>query len=285
MKKRYRLLAILLIVLLAGVWVLWGNCSVEVSRITITSDDLPEIFDGLRIAQVSDLHNGEFGAENARLLEKLSGAEPDIILITGDLIDSRNTDIQTALTFAEAAVDIAPVYYVTGNHEARIAEYESLRSGLEKAGVVILDDRKATLERDGETVTLAGVNDPGFRADGMLSDDEVTRSALDGILDGFEGYTILLAHRPELFDVYAAAGIDLVFSGHAHGGQFRLQLIGGLIAPNQGLLPEYDAGLFTQGATNMIVSRGLGASIIPVRINNRPELVVVELRAASSDAE
>ena len=93
-----------------------------------------------------------------------------------------------------------------------------------------------------------------------------------------QGYTVLLSHRPELFAVYAEQGIDLVFSGHAHGGQFRLPILGGLIAPNQGLFPQFDAGQFTSGQTAMLVSRGIGNSVIPIRINNRPQIVVAELR-------
>ena len=103
------------------------------------------------------------------------------------------------------------------------------------------------------------------------------RTKLDRLADPEGGYTILLSHRPELFDVYAASQIDLVFSGHAHGGQFRLPWIGGLVAPNQGLFPQYDAGLYTSGNTQMFVSRGIGNSIIPLRFNNRPEIVLAEL--------
>ena len=153
------------------------------------------------------MHNAEFGEENAHLLNILSESKPDIIAITGDLVDAQHTDIDTALSFVEKADRIAPVYYVTGNHEASLPQYDELKTGLE------------------------------------------------------------------------AAGVDLVLSGHAHGGQFRLPLIGGLVAPNQGFFPKYDAGLYTDGGTNMVVSRGLGNSIIPLRFNNRPEIVLVELKA------
>ena len=102
---------------------------------------------------------------------------------------------------------------------------------------------------------------------------------LKNLIDDESGYTILLSHRPELFETYMDGGIDLVFSGHAHGGQFRLPFIGGLVAPNQGMFPKYDAGLYTDGGTSMVVSRGIGNSIIPFRFNNRPEIVLVELNA------
>lgn len=105
----------------------------------------------------------------------------------------------------------------------------------------------------------------------------MTARVLDNLMDDNDGYTILLSHRPELFTTYTASGVDLVFTGHAHGGQFRIPFVGGLVAPNQGFFPEYDAGLYTAETTNMVVSRGVGNSIIPLRINNRPELIVVTL--------
>ena len=105
----------------------------------------------------------------------------------------------------------------------------------------------------------------------------MVRTKLNNLADTESSYIILLSHRPELFESYVSCNIDLVLSGHAHGGQFRLPFIGGLIAPDQGIFPKYDAGLFTNGSTNMIVSRGLGNSIIPIRFNNRPEVIVIEL--------
>ena len=206
---------------------------------------------------------------------------PDIIVITGDLVDSRNTDIEIALEFARQAIKISLVYYITGNHEARISEYEELKMGLEEAGVIVLENEKVTMEREGESLTMIGLDDPSFREDYLFGDAvSVTQSALTELHNESDGYTILLAHRPELFDTYVDVGVDLVFSGHAHGGQFRLPFIGGLFAPNQGLFPEYDSGLYTEGITNMLVSRGVGNSLIPLRINNRPEIIVVEFQSA-----
>ena len=140
--------------------------------------------------------------------------------------------------------------------------------------------RKIELSREGERITLIGLDDPSFREDYLFGDDEDVVSAfLDELYAESDGYTILLSHRPELFDTYVDAEVDLVFSGHAHGGQFRLPFVGGLVAPNQGFVPEYDAGLYTEGTTNMLASRGIGNGIIPIRINSRPEIVVAELLA------
>ena len=270
------LLALLLV--LAG-WILWSNRVLELNTYTVESLDLPNSFDGFRIAHVSDLHNTEFGDNNGKLLAVLRKAQPDIIAITGDLIDSRRTNISVALKFAEEAVKIAPCYYVPDNHEARIVEYDVLRSGLEKLGVVVLQNENTTMETSGETITVAGVLDPSFETDYLLGDSEtVMKDYLQSTVTE-DAYTLLLSHRPELLQAYADYGIELVLSGHAHGGQFRLPLAGGLIAPNQGFFPEYDAGLFTQGNTNMIVSRGIGNSAFPFRFNNRPEVILVILKA------
>ena len=204
MKKRpIKLCAISILFFTLLIWTIWGNTALTVNNIKISSSRIPATFSGFRIAQVSDLHNAQFGKGNKKLLELLSESKPDIIAITGDLVDAGHTNIGVALDFAKEAVNIAPVYYVTGNHEASLSQYNELKTGLE---------------------------------------------------------TILLSHRPELFESYARCNIDLVLSGHAHGGQFRLPFIGGLIAPNQGLFPKYDAGLFTNGSTMIICSGGLRRS-------------------------
>lgn len=275
-KKTLCVLAGIFLVLI--VWTVWGNTALERNTYTIRSPELPDVFDGYRIAQVSDLHNAEFGDRNQRLLEMLREAEPDMIAMTGDLIDSQKTDLAVALAFAKEAVQIAPCYYVLGNHEARVSEYPELKAGLENAGVTVLDDAQVKIETSGESITVIGVNDPSFHADYLTGDAAVIDQKLSELATEDTGFTILLSHRPELFDTYVSHDIDLVLSGHAHGGQFRLPLIGGLVAPNQGLFPKYDDGLYSEGNTNMIVSRGLGNSIIPFRFNNRPEVVLIELK-------
>ena len=282
MKKPNRktvLIVSVLVILCLGIWTLWGNIALEVNEYEIVSDRIPEAFAGFRIAQVSDLHNKDFGEGYGQLLTLLSEINPDIIVVTGDLIDSRQTDLDVALEFAWQAGKIARVYYVSGNHEARVPEYEDLKTGLVKAGVVILENQKVQITREGESITLMGIDDPSFQEDYLFGDSEsVARQAIENLKNESDGYTILLSHRPELFDLYVDTEMDLVFSGHTHGGQFRLPFIGGLVAPNQGFFPEYDAGQFTEEYTTMIISRGVGNSIIPIRFNNRPEIVLVTLR-------
>ncbi len=268
----------MMIVCLA-IWTIWGNTALMVSEISVSSDRLPDSFSGCCIAQISDLHNAEFGDENEKLLRMLSESKPDIIVITGDLIDSRRTDTDVAIRFAKEAAEIAPTYYVTGNHEARMEHYEELKFSLVNAGVTVLEDETAVWERNSQTVRLLGLNDPDFTIKGDLFGEipAMASTKLQAMLGEETGYTILLSHRPELFDTYASCGIDLVLSGHAHGGQFRLPFIGGLYAPGQGFFPKYDAGLYTKDRTSMAVSRGLGNSIIPIRFNNPPEMILIKL--------
>ena len=280
-KKRFIFLAVVAAVLITLViWIAWGNTALELNTYTVTSARLPECFDGYRIAHVSDLHNAEIGEDNEKLLTMLREADPDMIAITGDLIDSRNTNVEIALQFAQEAMKIAPCYYVSGNHEARVNEYEELKTGLISAGVIILEDAQTEISIEGQTITLIGVNDPSFQTDYLFGDSEtVINSKLTELHTDGEVFTILLSHRPELFDTYTDHDVDLVLSGHAHGGQFRLPFIGGMVAPNQGLFPEYDAGIYTEGNTSMLVSRGIGNSILPFRINNRPEVILIELQS------
>ena len=265
------------IVLALLLWAIWENTTLEVNAYTVSSECLPKAFDGYRIAQISDLHNTAIGENNEKLLSMLRELKPDMIAITGDLIDSRNTDMETALQFVKEAVKIAPCYYVTGNHEARVTAYLALQQGLTTLGVDVLDDEKTSIEREGESISLIGLNDPAFQME--YEPALLIRSRLQNMTDE-ESFAILLSHRPDLFDVYAENGVDLVLSGHAHGGQFRLPFVGGLFAPNQGFLPEYDAGVYTRGSTQMIVSRGIGNSAFPLRFNNPPEILLIELKTA-----
>ena len=274
--------AILLLVLV--VWTVWSNTALELNTYMVGSKELPDVFDGYRIAHVSDLHNAEMGDGNEKLLAMLRAAEPGMIAITGDMIDSRNTDVEVALNFAEKAMQIAPCYYVTGNHEARVSEYDELKAGLEACGVIVLENEREQIEMSGEFITILGVDDPSFNTDYLFGDSaSVVSNTLAEISTEDDVFTVLLSHRPELFDTYVACGMDLTLSGHAHGGQFRLPFVGGLVAPNQGFFPKYDSGIYTENGTNMIVSRGIGNSLLPFRFNNRPEVILIELRSVGGD--
>lgn len=254
-------------------WLVWGNVSLETEYYTVTDMKLPEAFSGYRIAHVSDLHNATIGKGNRRLLSAIRDAEPDSIVITGDLIDSRRTDMDVAFDFVREAAQIAPVLYVSGNHEARL-DYPAIRQGLREAGANILDDDKMILGDGENSLAFLGLADQSF------SSAEEMSEKLDSLLQETAGYRILLCHRPELFDIFQKKDIDLMLSGHAHGGQVRIPFVGGLYTPDQGLFPKYDAGLYEAEGSRLLISRGLGDTILPLRIGNRHTLLVIELRSS-----
>lgn len=266
-------LLLLLLLILTGSYLYWGNTSLQTTDFTVTNKKIPVAFQDFTIVQISDLHNTRFGSKQQRLLKTVAQQQPDIIVITGDFFDSYHTDLEPSMEFINGAIDIAPIYYVPGNHEARRPEqYAQLKEYMKTAGVIILDNKCSRIEKDNSAIQLCGINDPNF----FNSSSQSLLTELHQLTDNVTDYTILLAHRPNL-RLYAQANVQLVLSGHAHGGQFRF-LQKGLIAPNQGLLPEYTSGLYKLDNVQMIVSRGLGNSIIPMRVNNRPEIVSITLR-------
>ena len=277
-KKRSVKYSIALLLLLLVSWTVWGNVTVGVTHYTVASHRLPEAFEHYRIAVVSDLHNAEFGKGNSRLIEQIEKEKPDLIAITGDIVDANRTDLEVAVGLVHRLTKIAPCYYVTGNHEAWLEKeiYQELEKKLLAEGVVIFHDSVMQLTRNGSAVQVAGLEDPDFTDRDSSIQESILRTKL-GNMGLSDAYCILLSHRPETFEAYVAQGIDLVLCGHAHGGQFRLPFIGGIVAPNQGLFPEFDGGRYTKNNTVMVVSRGIGNSIIPVRFNNRPEIVVIDL--------
>ncbi len=269
-KQKYIKLAITLgIVIALIVFCNFQNKHLETTNYTYEAEQLGADLEGYRIVQISDLHNAKFGKNNKRLIDKVRECDPDMIVLTGDLVDSNHTNVNRAVQFVNEIVKICPVYYVTGNHEywLETSEYDELMTGLTGAGVVILDDQAVEISRGDAKFRLVGLDDKSL-ADGTLGT----------LLNDESEFTVVLAHEPQYLARYASTGVDLVLSGHAHGGQFRLPFVGGIVAPDQGFLPEYTAGEYYMNGTEMIVSRGLGNSVIPVRLFNYPEIVCVELK-------
>ncbi|MBR6801241.1 MAG: metallophosphoesterase [Eubacteriaceae bacterium] len=278
MKNLNSVKIIVIIFLTLTIWAVWANKAIEINYHEVISPLIPDAFEGFKIAHLSDLHNESFGEDNEKLIDVLRENSPDIIVITGDIIDSRRTNMDVAENFVSEAVKIAPVYYVNGNHEARISGYDDFEKRLISCGVAVLNNESIFLKKGDDSINLIGLRDPSFDRGEYIED---TEGKLTDRLENLkkEGYNILLSHRPEYFEVYVKSGIDLVFTGHAHGGQFRLPFIGGLYAPGQGIFPKYTSGMHTSENTSMLVSRGLGNSIIPIRINNRPEVIFVMLKS------
>lgn len=271
-----RWLLILLILLILLVMFLWGQQNdLQVNPVTVTSPKTPAPFDGLRIVQLSDLHGKEFGMEHETILREVKNLEPDLIAITGDLID-QESQIDLMVLLAEGLAEIAPTYYVTGNHEWAVRKVSELKEALTGAGVRVLSNEFEVWEKDGATLAIAGVDDPNGPA------DQKTGKELRGEIDA--DYTILLAHRNTVFD-YAGWGYDLVLCGHGHGGIVRIPILDkGVLGTDRTLFPEFDGGLygFADGGS-CFESRGLGSNTVPIqafRLFNRPELPLITLTSS-----
>jgi len=255
------------------------NNSIGITKYKYVNSKLPKGFNSYKIIQISDLHNKNY---NGKLTEKIKETNPDIIVITGDLIDRRNTKIDVAIKLIKKINTIAPIYYVSGNHEQLSGKYNELKKELEKLNVGIIDNSYITLSKNKnkDKIGLMGIADPSIlqsEKNYLFADNsQYVKNSIAKLLEEADtDFNILLSHRPEQFNIYKDMNMDLVFSGHAHGGQIRLPIVGGLVAPNQGLLPKYTQGVYTSDSTSMVVSRGLGNSIFPFRVFNPPELVMV----------
>lgn len=277
-KKYIKSAIVLLIVIALLLFCNFQNKHLETTHYTYKAEQLGADLEGYRIVQISDLHNAKFGKNNQKLVDRIRECAPDMIVLTGDLADSNHTNVDRAIQFVDEIVKICPVYYVTGNHEYWLekSEYDELMDGLIGAGVVILDDQVVEISRGDAKFRLVGLDDKSL-ADGTLG--TLLNNAQNVAHEDSEKkeFTVVLAHESQYLARYAGTGVDLVLSGHAHGGQFRLPFVGGIVAPDQGFLPEYTAGEYYMNGTEMIVSRGLGNSVIPVRLFNYPEIVCVEL--------
>lgn len=270
-------------------YIKYGNKAIEVSKRTVESVFLPENFNDFRIVQVSDLQSQKFGENQQDLIKEVRRAKPDIIVITGDLIDRNHTDFRLAMQAVEGLNDLAPVFYVNGNHELKV-DQEKLKDfyeEMESMGVHILLDNNKKVKRGEEYINIAGLSEQtvlGIKEMTWELGEDYGREILAEsvrllLAETDESYTILLSHEPQYIKEYVAGKPNLVFCGHAHGGQFRLPNGQGLFSPGQGILPKLTEGVHVCEDTVMVISRGLGNSIFPFRLNNRPEIVLTILKS------
>lgn len=239
------------------------------------SVEADEISNPIRIALITDLHSCKYGDKEQELIDEINFQNPDIIALAGDFFDDVISD-ENAEYLLQGVADKYPCYYVTGNHEywSGSEAFDTKMAILEKYNVHILSGKLETITVNGETINICGIEDTESLDYKDQLDDVAKLSQETGC------YTILLAHHPELFESYTSKGFDLVLSGHAHGGQWRIPgILNGLYAPDQGLFPKYAGGMYQDKDTTMIVSRGLAReSIMVPRIYNRPELVIIDVK-------
>lgn len=264
-------------IVLCGLYLHYENTKLQVSNYKIVNNNIPVDFNNYKIVQISDFHNNQSNTLTNDLIKEIEKQKPNIIVLTGDFVDSSKTNVEVAINFIKKINTVAPIYYVSGNHEASISGYTKFKEQLLENKVIILENKTEVLKINESSINLMGIDDPRMAHESFISDSEIVKVELDNVKYNRDKYNILLSHRPELFDTYVEKKIDLILTGHAHGGQIRIPFMGGIVAPNQGFFPKYTSGIFEKNKTTMVVSRGIGNSIIPFRINNRPELVVITL--------
>ena len=240
----------------------------------------------VRIALLTDLHSCRYGENQKNLLDAVQKQNLDVVLLGGDIFDDNGSYDNAELTVRQLAEQY-PCYYVTGNHEYWGYDVGTILDIVKDCGVNILAGECDTITINGQMLSICGVDDPDaevYLAEGEPVERQLERAdeaaqEVEKIL-GTDIFSVLLSHRPELFETYQNYSFDLVLSGHAHGGQWRIPgLLNGLFAPNQGLFPEYAGGRYDYMGGTMIVSRGLARESTPVpRIFNRPELVIVDVK-------
>ena len=275
-RRGRRLLFLAALAVLAGLYVHWGNTALQTASFFPAFRELPQGFDGCRLVVLGDLHSTWFGEKNEMLLEAVRAQEPEYIFLVGDLLDAfRDLPQGYAGETAAGLTAIAPTYYVTGNHEWAVGDVPELKKNLEAQGVTVLSNQFVTLERNGDTAVLAGIDDPNGYAD-QKSPETLAEEVRAAYGDPF---WMLLAHRNDHFpEQYSLLGADLVISGHGHGGVIRLPFTDGLLSTDRTFFPSYTAGLYEKNGSALFVTRGLGNSGPSFRLFNRPEVAVVTLR-------
>ena len=274
MRRRKTAVLLALTALLAAGFLLWGNCSLQTTETALVSPALPPAFDGLRIVELADLHGRVFGRGSRRLLAAVRRAEPDLICIDGDLFDE-HTDLAMLPPLLRGLCAIAPVYYVTGNHEWRVPGLRGILAQMRACGVTVLQDDWRVLRRGEDALIVAGTDDPCGPAERKTPAELIADIRAEA---GEAAFLLLLTHRNDQLPQWSALGVQAVLAGHCHGGVVRLPFVGGLFGTDRRLFPAWDAGLYRQGETALYVSRGLGYTNVHFRLFNRPEVAVIVLR-------
>jgi predicted MPP superfamily phosphohydrolase len=251
------------------------SCSTISTKTYRTETPLLEEQNSIKIVLISDLHSTIYGKDQIILIDMIKNINPDLIVLSGDIFDDVAPMTGTQLLL-NGIYGIAPIYYVTGNHEYMSNNIQAIREKLMSYGVIILSDDYTIIEINNNVIVIAGIEDPYkslYEMPNYNQNDSMERAFRE--LDEISLYKILIAHRPEMIEIYKKYSFDLILSGHTHGGQIRIPYINGLYAPNQGFFPKYAGGMYTHGNMVHIISRGLSVTPWFPRIFNPPELVIV----------
>lgn len=277
------------IFILMYLYIKYNVNTLEVTKYVVENKKVPKEFDGYNIVQISDLHSKLFGENNKKLIQKIKSLNPDIVVVTGDLIDGENNNYNVALDFMKEISKLYRVYYIIGNYEQKSLikkykdEYKDYFNKLHQIDFVNLDNNKVEIVKGDSNINLYGLTVP-YSCYKYLFDNQETTSIDIGFLEeklgkvDREQFNILLAHTPFYFDEYEKWGADLTLCGHVHGGIVRLPLVGGLLSPDRKFFPKYDLGEYIKNKSTMIVSKGLGGSKVLIRVNCKPEIVNIKLK-------
>lgn len=279
MEYIFIIIIVMAVIIAIGVFLYLQNNIIDITKYNLKYDKAEE---PIRIVQLSDLHSKPF----KKVLKKIDEIKPDIICITGDYINDREKNKKKMLKYAKALVARAKVYYITGNHERRLENFDELMDGLSKVGFIVLLNRVSIYNDKGFEIDFLGLDENQANFDDYKARKKGTFEYKDMSpyfkqLDELGGYKIVLSHYPENFEGvkemnYSQYDFDLQLSGHAHGGQFCLPFIGPVYSPGQGLKPKYAKGSFGN-RPKLIVSRGLGNAEFPFRLFNHPEINVINI--------
>jgi predicted MPP superfamily phosphohydrolase len=238
----------------------------------IIDSNISKKFDNFKIVHLSDLHNCYFGSiKNNYLIKKIKKINPNLIVITGDFFDADK--FKNSKNILKELSKKYKIIFTPGGHEYFVPEYNSIKNELKKCGIIFLENKRIEIKIKNESIYITGIQDPHFYNNELSVTSKLLRT-----YESDKKFHILLSHRPDLFSKYTNRKYNLIFTGHAHGGQIRF-LDQGLFAPNQGFFPQYTSGIHTRNNRNMIVNRGVGWHSLFIKINNRPEIVICTLHS------
>lgn len=259
---------------------------IDISKYEVQSKKIPKEFDGFKILQLSDLHNRKFNKNNTKLIKKIEKQNPDIIVITGDMVSSNSKNFNVFFDFIKGLNNKYPIYYIFGNHEQRLSiEKQALIVGkLKEYGVKVLNNNSEIITKGNAHIQMYGLQQTLVYYNNYLKNKKIysyEKKEIENVFHKIDDkkFNILLTHNPLYFETYEKWGADLIFAGHVHGGVVKIPFVGGLLSPERKFFPKYSGGEYIINDSKMVVSRGLGYSTINLRVLNNPEICVVELKS------
>ena len=287
MKNKKVIVSIAIVLVFIGILMCFIT-KIDVTKYTISNEKIPEEFNGFKIVQLSDFHSQGYRDTTEKLISKVKDINPDIIVMTGDMVSWDMEDIEEVKILIKSLVEVYPIYYIDGNHEhlaeiSRPGRYVAFNEFMQELGVTTIKNDYVEIYKGNKSINLYGINLPLDGATGLyvnrfqLEENYVEKTLSEA---DKEKFNILLAHTPTFIKQYSQWGADLVLSGHMHGGIVRIPFTNiGLLSPGRTIFPRYAAGKFKVNDTTMIVNRGIGTSSFKLRVFNNPEITVLTLKS------